>query len=194
MARIMRFYGFQRIAASLLGGTLMWLAVKIFGSTPPEFWSEWPPKASLSLSNLVSGSLAVAFCGWVFLLLKPLLTKVDWVGHGCRLAMGITLFGGVGGLWQCLVGGFYLLTGENGCTAPVLSEWMRVVGWPLLIGFIPVLMLELYELAKVNPHLRRWLFSGKGHAATWIRTPELKGMSKPLSKSTTGAAGHMEEY
>lgn len=172
----------------------MWLAVKILGRTPPEYWHEWPPRASLSLSNLIAGSLAVAFCGWMFLLLKPALTRIDWIGWGCRIAFGLALFSGVGGLWQCLVGSFYLLTGEPGCTVPVLSQWMRVVGWPLLIGSLPIVVLELYELAKINPHLRRWLVSGNGHAATWIRTPELKQMSQPLPKSPPSSAGHLEEY
>lgn len=194
MARLMRFYGFQRIIVSIAAGALMWMSVKIFGSTPPEYWHEWPPRASLSLSSLVSGSLGVAFCGWAFLVLRPLLSREDWLGLTCRCGFGLTLFSGIGGLWQCAVGVFYLATGEDGCTQPVLTEWMRVVGWPLLIGSVPVLTLEAYEWAKLNPHLRRWLFSGKGHAATWIRTGELKGMSKPLGGNGNGGAGHMEDY
>jgi len=194
MARFLRFYGFQRIAASLLGATLMSLAVKIQGGTAPEYWNQWPPRASLSLSNLVSGSLAVAFCCWAFLILRPLLTMQNWAGNVSRFAVGITLFSGVGGLWQCTVGGFFLFTGEEGCLTPVLGEWMRAVGWPLVIGSIPVLLLELYEWLKISPHLRRWLFSGKGHAATWIRSRELKRISQPLSDCRDKNAGYMEKY
>jgi hypothetical protein len=194
MRRLLRFYGFQRIVASLIGGGLMWLAVQILGSTPPEYWNEWPPRASLSLSNLVSGSLAAAFCGWAYLVLKPLLSRENWAGRISRIIFGCILLSGIGGFWQCVVGGFYLATGEAGCTAPVFAEWRRVVGWPLLIGMIPILLLELYQHICVNPHLRRWLFSGKGHAATWIRPVELKRMARPLAGSTNGNAGHMEDY
>lgn len=194
MRGLLRFYGFQRIAASLVGGALMWLSVQVFGSTPPEYWHEWPPRASIALSSLVAGSLSAAFCGWVFLLLRPLLWRGDWLGFLCQAAFGLTLISGVGGAWQCVVGGYYLLSGEEGCIKPVLTEWMRVIGWPLLIGGAPVLLLELYQLALVEPNLRRWFTSGRGHAATWIRTPELRQLAKPLASGTKGQVGHVEEY
>lgn len=194
MATFLRFYGFQRIVAALVGGSLMWLAVKILGSTPPEFWEEWPPKASLALSNLVAGSLGAAFCGWVYLTLKPLLSRENGVGLVSRIVFGLTLFSGIGGLWQCLVGCTYLFNGEKGCIAPVLNEWMRVVGWPLLVGLSPIGLLELYQWAITNSQLRRWLFSGKGHAATWIHPGELNRMSKPLAGKANSEAGYTEEY
>jgi hypothetical protein len=194
MATLLRFYGFQRIAASLLGGLLMWLAVKVLGSTPPEFWEEWPPKASLALSNLVAGSLGLAFCGWVYLILKPVLSLENIIGLISRIAFRLTMFSGIGGLWQCLVGCSYLARGEEGCALPVLLEWMRVVGWPLLVGLLPVGFLEAYHWANENPHLRRWLFSGKGHAATWIRPGELSRVAKPLGGVPNTNEGFTEEY
>lgn len=189
---LLSIYGFRRIFFSSIGVIAMWIAVQILGSTPPAFWSEWPPRASLALSNLVAGSLAIAFCGWVFFLLKPIMSRGNFIGYVSRFAFGFTLFGGIGGLWQCLVGGFYLLTGEQGCVSPVLGEWMRVVGWPLLIGILPILLLEIFEHLKINPQLRRWFVSGEGHAATWIRPVEIKQFSKPLSRSPKTGSGHIE--
>lgn len=194
MARFMRFYGFRRIAASVIGGILMWLAVKILGSTPPAYWHEWPQNASLALSNLVGGSLAVAFFAWIVLLVKPLLKHPSILSFLSYFAIGTTAISGIGGVWQCLVGGFYLLNGEEGCIKPILGEWMRVVGWPLLIGSAPILLLEIYEQATVSPSLRRWLFSGKGHAATWARPAEMRGMAKPMTTSPNSSSGFSEEY
>lgn len=186
MRRILRFYGFQRIVATMIGGGLMWLAVRLLGSTPPAYWEEWPPQASLALSNLVAGSLGAAFCGWVYMLVRPLLSRPGALGILSRCGFGLTLLSGIGGVWQCLVGGYYLQLGEPGCVQPIFEEWLRVVGWPLLVGLAPLLLLEAYQQIEVNPHLRRWLRSGRGHAASWIRTPELRRFVKPFRKTSAG--------
>jgi hypothetical protein len=194
MRRLLKIYGFQRIAASLIGGGLMWLAVQILGSTPPEYWNEWPPNASLALSNLVSGTLAASFCGWTYLVLKSVMSRDNWAGRISRIVFGCVLLGGIGGFWQSIVGGFYLAIGETGCMAPVFAEWRRVVGWPLLIGSIPMLLLEVYQRLVVLSFLRRWLLGGYGHAATWIRPVELRRVVRPLARSKSDCAGYMEEY
>lgn len=194
MLRLLKLAGFQRLVASIVGGGLTWLGVSVMSLVPPDYWQEWPHQASLSLSHLIAGSLSVAFCVWAYFTLKPIMVREHWIGRCSRVLFGLTLLSGIGGIWQCCLGLFFLVTGDEAALLPIANEWLRVVGWPVLIGAIPLCTLDFYEWIRINPHLRRWLWSGQGHSATWIRPHELKQLCKPFSRPCGRRGGILEEY
>jgi hypothetical protein len=60
MTQLLRFYGFRRAVALLLGGFLAWLAVGVAAWRPPSDWSLWPAGAALALSGLTSGAFKMS--------------------------------------------------------------------------------------------------------------------------------------
>lgn len=192
--RLLKHPGFQRLAAAALGGGVTWVSVCVMSALPPEYWGDWPSRASKSLAYLITGSLSAAFCLWVYFTLRPIIARGNWLSVVCRLVVGATLLSGIGGLWQCCLGAYFLATAEEHATVPVLRAWLWTVGAPVAVGMTPLWCLDLYEWIKVNPHLRRWLWSGQGHAATWIRLHELRRHCRPFSRPRGRKAGILEEY
>ena len=190
MPILFRFYGVRRLSALTASFTLSNLILALFSSTPPAHFEQWPERATTALTSLISGSLAFAFCVWVYLLLKPLLFRPDWLGRATQIVLGLILLMNITAPFKCLVGGFYLVTVESGGFWPVIKEFLRTVGWPLAIGTAPLWLLELYEFSRAQPFLRR-LF-GRGYTAGWAspyvdcpscEAPTLKTLSKAVSST-----------
>ena len=177
MARLFRFYAVRYATALFAGGVLTWATLELCGS-PPAYFNEWPPQARAVLSTLVDGSLKLGYIAWLYLLLRPWLWSAGGLAIVSRVVFGFSLVQGLHGGYQLLSGLLGFLKVEPNGTIPVLKNWFRVAGVPLLIGAIPLGALELYEGVRVEP-LYRLLF-GRGHVAEWAAPYIISQHAKPM--------------
>lgn len=179
MSRLLRFYAVRRAVALLAGGFAAYATLAVVGG-PPEYFDEWPPNARRTLGDLVGGGLAVSWVAWLYLLLKPLLLGTGRWAIASRVVLGVavtasapdayTLFGGVAGSASV----------EPGGLAPVVRNWLRVVGTPFVAGAIPLGLLEMFEWARSTPLFG--LLFGRGHAARWAGPYIIARHTQPLPR------------
>lgn len=177
MFNLMRFYGIRRELVLLLGGLVWWCALMIF-SDPPAYFAEWPVAARSSLSNLISGTLAISQAAWIYLIFKPLLWSTGKMAWGARAIVGLFLVPGGLGLIQLIVGTKDLVNVGARGFMPVTVNWFRVAGIPLLVGLMPLASLEAYERVKAEPFVKRLI--GRGHTAVWAGTVAIAKHAHPL--------------
>ncbi len=175
--RLLRFYAVRRALALVACWVLAWVTLTLFGGSP-NYYVEWPQQARSALADLVGGTLKLSFVGWLYLLLRPLLQSRGKLALASQLVFGFSLIEGIQGGYQFFSGALNLLSVERGGLMPVLSNWFRVAGLPLLIGSTPCVALELYERAKAEPFFRRLL--GRGHVAEWAGPYVIARHAQPL--------------
>jgi len=177
MTSLLRFYAARRAVALMICWLLAWVTLKIFGS-PPTYFTQWPPTARAVLASLIDGTLKLSYVAWFYLLLKPLLWNTGGLAAASRVFFGFSLLQGLQGGHQLLSGTIGIFHIEPNGTLPVLKNWFRVAGLPLLVGAIPLGALELYEGVRVQP-LYRLLF-GRGHVAEWAGPYVIAKHAQPL--------------
>lgn len=164
MHKLLRFYAIRRFAALIAGWGLAWIALELCDA-PPAYYSEWPPLAKSALGELIDGSLKVGFVAWLYLVLKPLVWGEGAWTIASRIVLGLALMQGLQGTFLLLSGLLGLTRVESGGLIPVVHNWLRVAGAPLIVGAIPLGLLNLYERVRIEPFFR--LLFGRGHAAQW---------------------------
>lgn len=177
MTRLLRHYVVRRTVSLLAGGGVAWVILQVC-SAPPAHLNEWPPVARLVLSRLIQGTLVVSFTAWLYLLLKPLLRANGVWAWTSRLILICAIASGLAGGLDLLKGVKGLGEVEDGELSPVLQNWMRVGGLPVVAGSVPPVALEVYERVRVHPLVRRLL--GRGNSSEWAGRAVIKKHAEPL--------------
>ena len=181
MFRLLRFPGWRRVAASCRLRHRVDCERRVFVARPAD-WESWSHGAKMAVAGLAGGSYKLACCGWAGLLLWPLMERRDKIALVAGTGLAVATFGrGLTGVW-CVASGCCYFLGNLDFGGRIIGVVWQVAGWPLLLGVLPLIVVETFEHLEVNAPLRRWLLGGRGHAASWIRKPELKRLCKALPR------------
>lgn len=181
IAKLFRFYAYRRAVAAVLSG-LLGGATLLFTSSAPDYFSEWPPGARSALAGLVDGTISIALIAWVYLLLKPLLWNIGRLAVVAQIVFGAAVVCEANGVLRFIHGALELVTVETGGVAPVLQNWLRVAGIPVLVAFVPLALQETIERIRPTP-LYRLLF-GRGNEAEWAGPHVIARHAEPLPRTS----------
>ncbi|QDS97079.1 hypothetical protein [Adhaeretor mobilis] len=178
---LLRHYGMQRLVVIALAWPIYYVAWFIVQLTEYGQMGASLPAAT----RVATGMHDLWFGFWVASVSVPLLwiasyklpiIEVQW---GFRLIAFAWLFDGM----VAIVQGCWMLRGESVPTvALVLQAWACGSVLPLLIGFVPWAMLELWGMVSEIPLLKRWAYSGIEEHAEWISPRKLKKQTQPLPR------------
>lgn len=189
MRSLLRYYGFRRIAAQLAGLLLGGVASRFFRG-----W-EWSTRywSREELAIVYAGDAALTtfiFIAWLYVFLRPWIGRRSFFGWTSKAIFLVACICGVWRIIECSLGLFPIRGPNSGQWVAIGKEILFRDGLLVLIVFLPLGLLEVYEVIHVTPFLRRWFVSHRGHVATWIRAAELRRFIKPLQRHTPSGCGY----
>lgn len=177
----LRFYGFRRLLAVASFWPLVLIARFVVTGGPPDSFANWGDGLRTSFGNLVHAGYEFTLVIWIASLTRNFI----WLRRRCLRGLAAVLRLGLL-VWLCIPVFELLATvyTKIDVASPYLgsccSSFMRVYALPILIGLMPLFLLNIIEHAKAITSLQRWMKMGTGNHASWINPLRLKKYTSPL--------------